>query len=130
MRGPEVAGPVWTDHGDGTATDATTGLTWTTAVSGSGLTPAAAVAHSDTLGASAGDYRIPTMAELVTTIDYEGARWADEVLDVALGFHWTSTHRANRPADTWALEFEADGGIRFDVHDAATTGRVRCVRTF
>ncbi len=64
--------PSYVNNGDGTVTDIHTGLTWSQAVGDKlSLTQAMAAAESLTLGGYS-DWRIPTIKELYTLIDFTG----------------------------------------------------------
>jgi hypothetical protein len=63
------AGGGLTDNGDGTATDAASGLTWTTAASSEKFDWTAAVAYCDELTLAGGGWRLPTISELRTLIE-------------------------------------------------------------
>ena len=65
-------GPTYVDHGDGTVTDRVTGLTWTRALTGPlGWDEARSQAASLRTGGHA-DWRLPTIKELFTLIDFRG----------------------------------------------------------
>jgi len=67
------ASPHYVDNGDGSVTDLSTGLMWSKGLDGKKLTPeeAAQVAAGMTLGGYHG-WRVPTIKELYTLIDFRG----------------------------------------------------------
>ncbi len=68
--------PTYVDNGDGTVTDSTTGLMWQQGFADSKLTYAEAPAYVDTMNAQrfAGynDWRLPTIKQLYSLIDFRG----------------------------------------------------------
>ncbi len=71
FRGPQ---PAYRDNGDGTVSDLTTGLMWSKAVEPRKLTleEAEDIARKMTLGGHT-DWRVPTIKELYSLIDFRGA---------------------------------------------------------
>lgn len=67
------AQPAYRDNGDGTVTDLNTGLMWSKGVDGHKLSPeeAKAFASTMTLGGH-NDWRVPTIKELYSLIDFRG----------------------------------------------------------
>lgn len=109
--------PRFTDHGDGTVTDELTGLVWLRDADHFGeLTWEQALAVVRTLdsgsaglsdGSVAGDWRMPTLRELFSLIDYESAHPilpADHPFEnVVSSIYWTSTSLASAPTLAWMM---------------------------
>lgn len=116
VRGPQGYGvPNLTDNGDGTVTDAASGLMWAQADNGEAVTWENALAWAEEMNASTylghDDWRVPNVKELQGIVDY--TRAPDTTQSAALDpifeiseitneagqsdypFHWTSTTHAN-----------------------------------
>jgi len=131
--GPRPDSPApsaFTQNGDGTITDAQTQRLWQEGASGSGLSWVQAKAYCQSLTlANQGDWRLPTMAELSTLLDF-----AKNMPAAAAAFAPTTTNDAYWTAGTlkwttttgWALLFSNGAAYAYD---ATKTGRARCVRT-
>lgn len=109
--------PRFTDRGDGTVADELTGLVWLKDADAFGeLTWEQALVIARTLdsgsaglsdGSSAGDWRLPTIKELFSLIDYESS---DPILpaghpfdNVRSSIYWTSTSLASAPTLAWMM---------------------------
>ena len=132
-------GPVWgnlpfspaslTDAGDGTVTDSDTGLVWQQAnPAGSGVTWDAANQGCIALKlGNASDWRLPTLAELSTLIDFNKSNPATpNVLqtNVTLGY-WSATPLANGSGNAWTVSFVIGTEQAAQV---TSNNHVRCVR--
>jgi hypothetical protein len=109
--------PRFTDHGDGTVTDELTGLVWLKDADFFGeLTWEQAlvvVRHLDTGsaglsdGSAAGDWRLPTIKELFSLIDYESSNPIvprDHPFEnVRSSIYWSSTSLASAPQLGWMM---------------------------
>lgn len=91
------------DNGDGSVTDAATGLTWQKADSGRGLDWKDALAYAESLRlAGHDDWRLPNAKELQSIVDYSRSPAIDPVFSMsdAKGYYWTgTTHLEHGRAD-------------------------------
>jgi hypothetical protein len=98
----------YTDNGDGTVTDTSTGLTWQKA-SSSGKTWEKALAYCE--GLSLGgytDWRLPTVKELQSLADY--SRYSPAINttyfpDTAASWYWSSTTIVYNTRGAWDVDF-------------------------
>jgi hypothetical protein len=133
------------DGGDGTVTDAATGLTWTAGaadVNGDGrideadrLTWCEALAYCEGLAfAGHDDWRLPDIRELESLFDYGRSGWMVDSLfalgaDEDLAYFWSSTSYPPAPEDAYSIGFFDDSlSIRDDLkgerlHLLAVRGR-------
>src|SRR5579862_2012720 len=105
---PKTSGPRFVIEGD-TVRDTTTGLTWSRGnIGGKPLNWADAkkACESLTLG-SHDDWRLPTVRELLTLVDYERSQPAiDPVFQCESSWYWTSTPAASSPSGyAWVVDF-------------------------
>jgi len=113
----------------GTATDASTGLTWQRAVSSPPQSWSDATAYCGSLMLEGGGWRTPTIYELQTIVDESEH---DPAIDVKSfpstpsEYFWSSTEAASNPFDAWVVAFFDGSAFPFDT--ASPSGRVRCVR--
>jgi len=129
----------FTNNGDGTVTDALTGLVWLQDASCFGprsVTGALAAANDLasgscglTDGSVAGDWRLPNVKELYSLVDCgqcEPAVPADHpFIGVQSQGYWSSTTCAVNPAHAWLVDFYVGGVNR---NDKAVVNRVWPVR--
>ena len=123
------------DNNDGTITDTVTGLMWQSAVAPGTYTQPGAVTYcAATLSlASYHDWRLPTLMELVSIVDYTGTSSSHTLLPTTLagGQYWTSTPVGNTdyvngsPKMAWYIDFGS--GVTENTQ-TTTTSLVRCVR--
>ena len=128
----------YADNGDGTVTDATTGLMWMQMDTGEGVDWEEALALADeSTYAGYDDWRLPNVKELQSIVDYSGVYPAIdpdyfEVTDEDAYF-WTSTSAYFSPADpgyyyAWYVAFgyavdaegndtHGAGAVRFDTKE-------------
>ena len=115
---------------NGTVYDSKTKLTWQQAVSSSLYAQAGAASYCSTLALNADAWRLPTMKELVTIVDFSGAPLAMAFDATAFpgtptsAAFWTSTPYAGATGNTWLVSF-SDGTTSHDV--ASNTYNARCV---
>ena len=110
-HGPE---PTYTDNGDGTVSDAITGLQWQKAHNKKrlGYADAKRACASLTLGGKS-DWRLPNIKELFSLADYRGSQsrrfFIDDVFDleepgadVLVGDRFASSHSTQMMGQTWS----------------------------
>ncbi|MEA2700630.1 MAG: hypothetical protein QOI66_4901 [Myxococcales bacterium] len=114
----------------GTVFDRMTGLMWQRSASGSTFTQAAAGAacKGSKLGGYA-DWRLPTVIELVSIVDFTATSPSVDSATfsgTSSNLYWTSTPLAAHPTNAWYVSF-AQGATSFV--DASVSNLARCVRT-
>lgn len=134
------------DNQDGTLTDRLTGLTWLKHMNCFGMLDwqnaalaAKGLEHGDcgpnpirmlADGSSAGDWRLPTMKELCTLIDFgrrDPALSSDHLfLEIPSGYHWSATIFDYDSEKVWIVYFESGTTCYEDVKNRA--GHVLPVR--
>ena len=121
---PPDVGTTYHDNGDGTVTDST-GRMWEKAPTGGAVDVATAVAACTALTTGAyADWRLPSITELLSIVDYGKT---DPALSVALAFQgavtvFLSATPSAAGGGTWSVDF------RSGESDVASSGRRRCVR--
>ena len=110
--------------------DRITGLMWQRGASGStfGQAGAAASCKGSKLGGYA-DWRLPTVLELVSIVDFTAASPSVDSLifpGTSSNLYWTSTPLAGHPNNAWYVSF-AQGATNFV--DLTVANLARCVRT-
>jgi hypothetical protein len=115
----------YADNGDGTITDGVTGLVWQKTPPGTYVNPAGAASYC--VGLSLGghtDWRLPTIIELTSIVDYATTNPAlDQAFPSVSGYFWSATTSAAAPTTSWAANFD-DGELAVWTNLALT----RCVR--
>ena len=113
--GPSYQGPILRDNGDGTLTDARTGLMWIKATHGP-VNWDTALNHCETLTfAGYSDWRLPNRHELQSLADY---RFIHPASDPALipglesSGHWSSSTYAIATGHAWNVNME-HGGVYY-----------------
>jgi hypothetical protein len=98
----------YTDNGDGTVTDTSTGMTWQKA-SSSGKTWEQALAYCEGLNLGGHtDWRLPTIKELRSLADYNRGYPAINTMyfpDTVSSFYWSSTTYAFYTSYAWGVNF-------------------------
>ena len=118
----------FTDNGDGTITDSSTGLMWQKEDDGRQYAWDQAVSYAQSLNlAGHSDWRLPTVQELVSILDYGRYNPAiDPIFSNAKSSTYCSgTTDASDTGNAWDVAFSY-GGV--DYHDKSNGGYVRCVR--
>ena len=99
------------DHGNGTITDDRTGLMWEQHPTEQRYTweDATRIRINDLNAARLGghdDWRLPTIQELVSLVDYARCRPAvDPVFVTVADFYWSATTYATGPGYAWVVDF-------------------------
>jgi len=120
------------DHGNGTITDDRTGLMWEQHPTEQRYTweDATRIRINDLNAARLGghdDWRLPTIQELVSLVDYARCRPAvDPVFVTVAGLYWSATTSATDPTDAWFVSFSF--GHVFDGDAKGSFSYVRAVR--
>lgn len=119
----------FTDNGDGTVTDSTTGLTWQQRDDGERRTWAEAMDYAAALDlAGHQDRRLPTREELQSIVDY--GRYAPAIdpvhfPDTASDYYWSSSDYADSTSYAWIINF-GDGYV--NSYNKVSLNYARCVR--
>jgi hypothetical protein len=99
----------YTDNGDGTVTDASTGLMWQQAGS-SNKNWGQALAHCSGLSlGNYADWRLPTIKELRSLADYSRYNPAINITyfpNTVSSYYWSSTTGAYKTGDAWVESFD------------------------
>jgi hypothetical protein len=115
----------------GTVTDTLTGLVWQQSVSSTTYTWANAKNYCSTLSLQGSGWRLPTLKEILTLVDYsaqnaptiDGTAFAGTVCSPGCSY-WSST-----PDPGGTAAWDVDFSVALPYDDAATTPElVRCVR--
>jgi hypothetical protein len=127
----ESATGTFTDNGDGTVSDALTGLMWQKQLSDSTTNWKQAIVDCERLElADYYDWRLPNREELRSIADYERYNPAvntDYFPDIPdTGYYLSSTTYAYKPENVWTVEFSKKGNV--SVIDKPVGCYVRAVR--
>jgi len=129
----------YTDNGDGTIKDTTTGRVWQKCSAGQNSTDcsgtagtytwANAVTYCTGLALAGGGWRLPNVKELESIVDETKASSPTintTVFPATVGdVYWSSTTYASSTASAWRVHF---GNGIVDVYNKTDTFYVRCVR--
>ncbi len=126
---PAYAGD-YVDNGDGTITDNSTGLMWQKNTSENEMTWKEALAYCEGLELGGHtDWRLPTIKELRSIVDYEKCDPAiDETVfpNTHSSIYWSGTTYADSTDNAWGVHFL--GGYDHN-YGKSTNGHVRAVRS-
>ena len=75
---------------------------------------------------SVGKWRLPTIQELLSIVDYKKCNPATNLEGIKSDTYWTSSHIVSNPSSVWIVVFEDGYGYDSNKH---TDSCVRCVRT-
>lgn len=123
----------------GTVLDGKTKLTWqlfpsttTSFTWGSSATAGTAQSYCASLSANGGGWRLPTLNELLTLVDYSQDGGATPMIDQVYfplqpsTMYWTATPVASSPGYAWLVDFKT--GSASGLFATSTKAAVRCVR--
>lgn len=122
--------PSFIDNGDGTITDRNTHLMWQAEDDNLSYAwdNAGAYCSSLMLGGYMGDWRLPSVKELMGIADFGQASPAIDLLyfpGTEPVKYWSGDTFSSAPADAWGIDLA--GGF-VNIHTKSIPGRVRCVR--
>ena len=127
MDDASTADGSYTDNGNGTVTNTSTGLMWQQI--GSSGTWEQALSYCENLSlADYTDWRLPTIKELRSLVDYSRLNPAISKTyfpDAVSSFYWASTTLASGTNGAWGVDFDYGGDGHDDKH---TSYYVRAVR--
>ena len=129
-----TTGGGFTDNGDGTVTDASTGLMWQQDGSTNVSRWGQALSYCENLSlAGHSDWRLPTVKELRSLVDYSRYNPAISTNffpNTVASFYWSSTTYASYTGSTWGVYFNYGyAGVRYKNYDYKDYGYyVRAVR--
>ncbi len=122
----------YTTPGDGTVHDTKTGLIWQQALGDNpgGQSWSAAANYCGSLTLAALSWRVPSVKELKTLVDFTVASPGPAIDATAFPntpatYFWSSSPLAGDPSHAWYVNF-VDGLTNYS--SVGFTGRVRCVR--
>ena len=116
---------VYVDNGDGTVSDSQTGLMWQKGATSTTYTWAAARDYCDGLSlGNKSDWRLPTMAELVSIVDYGNSPALSASWFGAASVVWSAIPMQTEPT-AWYVEF---GDGQYCRTSQESLESVRCVR--
>ena len=72
------------------------------------------------------DWRLPTIQELLTLVDYTKSNPASKLKDTKSNYYWSSTTYFGYTSDAWVVYF--GNGTQY-LRDKSNSFYVRCVRT-
>jgi hypothetical protein len=116
-------------NGDGTVSDAFTGLMWQQTGTESEMTWEAAVSYGEGLSlAGYADWRLPNLKELRSIVDYSvysPATDATSFPNTVSSYYWSSTTYAYKTGDAWLIYFYLGYGNRSNKSNAYYVRAVR-----
>ncbi|MDP2647071.1 MAG: DUF1566 domain-containing protein [Desulfobacterales bacterium] len=99
----------YTNNGDGTVTDSTTGLMWQQAKASGEQTRAQAFFYTESLALGGyDDWRLPTIKELASLANFDRRNPAVDVTyfpDTVSSYYWSSTTYAGDTSNAWRVDF-------------------------
>ena len=131
VRGTITGTTVYTNNGDGTVTDNTTGLMWQQGTARNYMTWENALSYCENLNlAGYTNWRMPTIKELISLVNFSNASSGPMINqtyfpNTAATIYWTSTTKANASDTAWDMDFS--DGINNDCYKTSET-YVRAVR--
>ncbi|MFZ5440651.1 MAG: DUF1566 domain-containing protein [Myxococcota bacterium] len=117
---------------NGVVTDLLTGLEWEQVASPTQVTQALAAATCATLSLQGSGWRLPTLIELESLVDYTVANPSINTTvfpGTAGQYYWTSTRRFGATATFWIVYFFWGSSGVLSTASPTTTAQVRCVRS-
>jgi hypothetical protein len=130
VRGNSVLANTYIDNGDGTVSDATTGLMWQQKDDGLNRTWEEALSYCE--GLKIGEYddwRLPNLRELESILVYSNQPTIDPVFECIGYYYVSSTTVEHLPQYFWSVGFSGSG-VYWDLKNdlVHSPGYVRCVR--
>ncbi len=137
--GPGLPSPEYIDHGDGTVTDRSTGLTWqkcnrgqnndsTCTGTGTQQTWTDALAYCNSLNLAARNWRLPSVNELKSLANYSTANPAVNTSmfpGTRADFYWSATTVLSNTSRAWVVWFQH--GTLDETYGKNELFRVQCV---
>jgi hypothetical protein len=120
----------YTDEGNGTVTDNVTSLVWQKTTTADAYNWSVAAAYCASLSlAGETDWRVPSLIELVSLVDYGQSYPAINVTafpgTTSDAHYWSSSPSVDSPGNAWLVHFAYGGTV---LKDVTNMHEVRCVR--
>jgi hypothetical protein len=123
----------YADRGDGTVSDAVTGLTWQQSVPAARFGWSQAISYCSGLTlAGRADWRLPTYVELLSLVDYSQSTPAIDGTffpNTPADFFWTATPLVGMANGAWFVNLTSGSSSDYPHNDVSNMYAVRCVRT-
>ena len=115
------------NNSDGTITDTETGLIWQDQNAPKEMNWHEAIEYAKSLDlAGHTDWRIPTINELFSLIDFSKHNPATELPNMESSYYWSSSTDASSTANAWHVHFTNGSVYRYY---KSNSNYVRCVRS-